>query len=92
LGPVSGGGFTAYSAGVTIDTPCLGGLINSPNACFDKLPAVMGYNITADNWLIYQTPNVVGTLGMGIMSPFWNQTNQTFTNGENAVSYKFTIG
>jgi hypothetical protein len=45
----------------------------------------MGYNITADTWLPYQTPNVVGTLGMGISSPFWFQTNQTFTSTDNGT-------
>ena len=71
LGELSGGGFTSFSSGVTIATPCIGGKLSFPYACFNILPAVMGYNITGDNWLQYQTPNVVGTLGMGIDSPFW---------------------
>jgi hypothetical protein len=29
---------------------------------------------------------------MGINSPFWFQTNETFTQSENATSYTFTIG
>lgn len=79
LGNVTGGGFTTEATSVNISTPCIGGLINNPNMCFDFLPAAMGWNITADTWLINQTPNVVGTIGMGIGSPFWSQSNQTFT-------------
>lgn len=71
LGELTGGGFTAFSTGVNISTPCIQGKLSEPQFCFDVLPAVMGYNITADNWLPYQTPNVTGTLGLGIQSPFW---------------------
>ena len=53
LGNVTGGGFTTEATSVNISTPCIGGLINNPNYCFDFLPAAMGWNITADTWLIY---------------------------------------
>lgn len=52
LGNVTGGGFLAEATSVNISTPCIGGLINNPNKCFDFLPAAMGWNITADTWLI----------------------------------------
>lgn len=75
LGLVSAGGYSAYSTGVNISTPCLGGLINNPNLCFGGLEAVMAWDITADNWLINNQLNTVGTLGLGIESPLWNTTN-----------------
>jgi len=72
LGQVSGGGFQSEATKVDISTPCINGKsINRPNACFDQIPAAMGWNVTGDNWLINQQLNVVGTLGMGIESPFW---------------------
>ena len=52
----------------------------------------MGWNVTADNWLIYRNLSVVGTLGMGPLSPFWTQTNQSFTSIDNSVTYGFNIG
>lgn len=52
----------------------------------------MGWNVTGDNWLINQKLNVTGTLGMGIESPFWFQTNQNFTSVDNTTSYTFSIG
>lgn len=85
LGLQSVGGFTSYATQINISTPCIQGKLSEPLACFDQLPAVMGYNITSDTWLPYQTPNVVGTLGMGIASPFWFQTNQTFTSTDNGT-------
>ena len=78
LGVVSGGGFSSESTLIDIATPCISSKSYLFDFCFDHLTAVMGWNITADNWLINQTPNVTGTLGMGIESPFWFQTNETF--------------
>lgn len=72
LGLISGGGFESYATRVNILTPCIKGItINNPNACFDQLPAAMGWNVVGDNWLPNKVLNVTGTLGMGIMSPFW---------------------
>ncbi len=47
-------GFTTYATQVDITTPCIGGKLGEADYCIDVLPAVMGYNITGDNWLIYQ--------------------------------------
>jgi len=77
LGLVSSGGYSAYSTKVNISTPCIQGLINNPVVCYDNLEAVMAYNITADNWLIDAQLNTTGTLGLGIMSPFWLSPNSS---------------
>jgi len=53
LGSVSGGGFQSEATKVDILTPCIQGKSPAkPNACFDQLEAAMGWNVTADNWLI----------------------------------------
>ena len=92
LGLVSGGGYSSEATSVNISTPCLGGLINNPNLCFSGLEAVMAWNITADNWLINNQLNTVGTLGLGIQSPFWTTTNQTYVTLESGLTYSFSIG
>lgn len=52
----------------------------------------MAYNITADNWLIDNQLNTAGTLGLGIMSPFWKGTNQTFVTSDSGLTFSFAIG
>ena len=52
----------------------------------------MAWNITADNWLINNQLNTVGTLGLGIQSPFWTTTNQTYVTLESGLTYSFSIG
>jgi len=42
----------------------------------------MAWNVTADNWLPYRQLNTVGTLGLGIESPLWSDTNVTYVTSD----------
>ncbi len=71
LGSISGGGFTTQATSITVSDLCLEGFMGSEN-CQTNYNAVLGWNITADQWLSGQEVNVTGTLGLGMMSPLWN--------------------
>jgi len=84
------GGFYFDSSSVNITTPCVqtNSLQSGNLLCFNSIPALSGWNITADNWLQYLQINTGGALGLGITSPFWTSSNVTFVDVD---SLSFTV-